>query len=57
MESIESQKKYGENFFDGCMALQLSPKGTMAKAIVYQYSDADFAAFVSALNAYRFFKG
>ena len=52
-----AEKKYGENFFDGCMALQLSPKGTMAKGIVYQYSDADFAAFLSALNAYRYFKG
>ena len=42
--------------YDGCMSLQLSPHGRPAKAIVYQYSDNDFAAFLSALNAYRYFK-
>ena len=39
-----------------CMSLKLDPKGASAKAIVYQYSDDDFAAFLSALNAYRYFK-
>ena len=41
----------------GSMALKLDPKGASAKAIVYQYSDDDFAAFLSALNAFRYFKG
>ncbi len=38
-----------------CMALKLDPRGTSAKAIVYQHSDDDFLAFLSALNAYRYF--
>jgi hypothetical protein len=50
IESIETE-------MDGvaCMALKLDPGGTSAKAIVYQYSDDDFAAFLSALNAFRYF--
>lgn len=40
---------------DGCMSLKLDPGGASAKAIVYQYSDDDFAAFLSALNAFRYF--
>ena len=40
---------------NGCLSLQLKPNGNAAKAIVYQYSDNDFAAFLSALNAYRYF--
>ena len=41
---------------NGCMSLKLDPGGASAKAIVYQYSDDDFAAFLSALNAFRYFK-
>jgi len=41
---------------DGSMSLQLNKEGKPAKAITYQYQDADFAAFLSALNAYRYFK-
>jgi hypothetical protein len=38
------------------MSLRLDPKGGDAKAVVYEYSDDDWAAFLSALNAYRYFK-
>lgn len=38
------------------MVLQLRPDGKMARGITYQYHDNDFAAFLSALNAYRYFK-
>lgn len=38
------------------MALRLMKSGAPAKAITYQYSDRDFAAFLSALNAYRYFR-
>lgn len=41
---------------DECMALKLDPSGASAKAIVYQYSDDDFAIFLNALNAFRYFK-
>lgn len=41
---------------NGCMSLKLKPNGRPAKAIPYQYSGDDFAAFMSALNAYRYFK-
>lgn len=41
----------------GCMSLLLRKNGKAAKAIVYQDSPADFAAFLSALNAFRYFKG
>ena len=39
------------------MALMLNKEGKPAKGIVYQYQVDDFAAFLSCLNAYRFFKG
>jgi len=41
--------------FEG-MSLILHPGGGSAKAVVYDYADDDFAAFLSALNAYRYFK-
>jgi hypothetical protein len=40
----------------GGMALMLSPNGAAARAIHYQYQAEDFAAFVAALTAYRYFK-
>jgi hypothetical protein len=40
-----------------CMALQPRKDGREAKAILYNYADRDFRAFLSALNAYRYFKG
>jgi hypothetical protein len=39
-----------------CMSLILKGNGKAAKAYPYEYSDSDFAAFLSALNAYRYFK-
>ena len=39
----------------GAMALQLNNRGGMPRAIHYQHSADDFAAFLSALNAYRYF--
>lgn len=43
--------------FDGCMSLLLRKSGKAAKAIVYQDSPSDdFAAFLSALNAIRYFR-
>jgi hypothetical protein len=38
-------------------SLRLKEDGGMPLADEYQYSDRDFAAFLSALNAYRYFKG
>lgn len=38
------------------MALMLSGTGAPAKAKHYQYQAEDFAAFVAALTAYRYFK-
>lgn len=39
-----------------CMSLLLRKDGSPAKGIPYQDSESDFAAFLSALNAYRYFK-
>jgi len=39
-----------------CMSLIVRADGGPAKAILYEYSDDDFAAYLSALNAYRYFK-
>ncbi len=41
---------------NGCMSLRLKRNGRPAAATPYQYSNDDFAAFMSALNAYRYFK-
>ncbi len=41
--------------FDECMSLKLDPKGASARAIGYEHSDTDFAIFLNALNAYRYF--
>jgi hypothetical protein len=43
--------------WDGCMALQPRKDGGPAKATVYEYSDQDFAIFLSSLNCYKYFKG
>lgn len=40
---------------NGCMSLLLNKDGKRAKASVYQYSNDDFAVFLSALNVYRYF--
>ena len=47
--------KFGGTFAG--MALMLRKDGKAAKGIVYQYQVQDFAAFVSSLNSYRYFKG
>jgi len=52
---IRMIKEYGRAT-DGSMVLQLNKEGKPAKAITYQYQDSDFAAFLSALNASRYFK-
>jgi hypothetical protein len=39
------------------MALKLDAEGKAARAIVYTNSKLHFAVFLSALNAYRYFKG
>lgn len=54
-----ASKAYGRHAFmrDPCaVALMLRPDGRMPKAVVYRSSDRDFAAFLSALNAYRYFR-
>jgi len=38
------------------MALMLSSTGKTARAKHYKFHDSDFAAFVAALTAYRYFK-
>lgn len=40
---------------NGCMSLRLRKNGKRAVASVYQYSEDDFALFLSALNVYRYF--
>ena len=40
----------------GGMALMLSPDGGAARAIHYKNTASDFAAFLAALSAYRYFK-
>ena len=52
-----AKKNFPLDPFDGCMSLLLRKNGNAAKAIVYQDSPSDFAAFLSALNSYRYFKG
>jgi len=39
-----------------CLSLRLKVDGGPPIANDYQYSDSDYAAFLSALNAYRYFK-
>lgn len=51
-----ANKQYGPNFFDGHMALRLKSDGKMAKALPYKNQVRDFTAFMSALNAWRYFK-
>jgi len=43
--------------FDGTMALQTRADGKAARGLVYEYQADDLAAFMSALSAYRYFKG
>lgn len=37
------------------MSLRLKEDGRPAKAVTYNYSESDFAAFLAALTAYRYF--
>lgn len=46
------KKKYDCSIF-----LQAHPQGDWPKVLIYEYDEKDFAAFISALNAYRYFKG
>ena len=45
---------YPEIPWGGFMSLRLRPNGSPAKATVYEDQDRDFAAFLSALNVYRY---
>lgn len=50
-------KKYKiQKCWPDCMSLILKGDGSQATAYPYNYSDNDFAAFLSALNAFRYFK-
>ena len=42
--------------YDGSMVLQPRKDGKPAKATTYQYHNEAFSIFLSALNAYRYFK-
>jgi hypothetical protein len=42
--------------YDCSIFLQLDPKGGWPKVRLYEYVEKDFAAFLSALNAYKYFK-
>lgn len=44
-----------DGIFESTMALQLKKNGRPARAIPYKDQDSDFSAFLSALNAYRYF--
>jgi hypothetical protein len=50
------EKNVGANGNIHSMSLRLMKDGGVARGNVYQYSADDFAAFLSALNAYRYFK-
>jgi hypothetical protein len=43
--------------FDCAIFLQVKPDGGWPKTLIYEDSIRDFRAFLSALNAYRYFKG
>jgi hypothetical protein len=45
-----------EQKYDCSIFLQLSPKGDWPKVRLYEYVEKDFAAFLSALIAYKYFK-
>ena len=47
--------EYPDEGFDSTMSLQLDPGGRVAKANIYKTPPQDFAGFLSALNAYRYF--
>jgi hypothetical protein len=51
---VNRSGKYGTDFKES-IALQLSPRGKEPRARVYKYYEDDFAAFLSALNAKRYF--
>lgn len=48
------EQVYGKGIIP--IAVMLDHAGRVAKAIRYDRTDADFAAFLSALNAYRYFQ-
>ena len=50
-----AQKKYPPEF-DGGMSLRLKKDGKEAVAKFYEHKRENFAAFISALTAYRYFK-
>lgn len=52
-----ANREYGDGFFMAGAALQLHPEGKMPKMTIYKTTAADWSAFLSALNAYRYFKG
>lgn len=52
-----AQHKYPPEGFEGSMTLQVHPDGKAAKANIYKTPPQDFAGFLSALNAYRYFTG
>lgn len=50
-----AQHDYPDEGFDSTMSLQLDPGGRIAKANIYKTPPQDFAGFLSALNAFRYF--
>ncbi len=42
--------------YDCSIFLQVKPNGDWPKVLLYEYVEKDFSAFLSALNAYRYFK-
>lgn len=51
-----ASREYPEIGFTGGMSLRLSKDGLSAKGTVYESGPEDFAAFLSALNCFRYFK-
>lgn len=46
----------GQQIYDCSVFLQLDPKGGWPMVRLYESTENDFAAFLSALNAYKYFK-
>jgi len=50
-----ARHEYPDEGFNATASLQLDPKGRIAKANFYPTPPQDFAGFLSALNAFRYF--
>ena len=55
VEEKDGDQRIKSGAFTDCLALQLKQNGNEAVAFEYLYKDEDYFAFLSALNAHRYF--